>query len=99
MFKNVPEIKLYGAERCHKTKYYKLILDETRLPYQFLDVEQDKDGAEELRHLYENRKLNFPTITIGKKKLRNPHKEELIKWLCKLVPTMNKMSIKKMINS
>ena len=59
--KGIPTIKLYGAEGCHKTNYYKLLLNDTKLPYQFLDVEQNKDHAEELRGLYENRKLNFPT--------------------------------------
>ncbi len=83
----IPNIKLYGASGCHKTKYYQLILDEIGLPYEFLDVEQNDSHAEELRDLYENRKLNFPTITIGKKKLRNPYKEELIKWINKLIPS------------
>ena len=82
----IPIIKLYGAEGCHKTNYYKILLDRTDLPYQFLDVESNELYAEELRSLYENRKLNFPTITIGKKKLRNPYKEELEKWLDKLMP-------------
>lgn len=91
MFRNIPEIKLYGAEHCHKTNYYRLILDEIKVPYQFLDVEQHKDYAEELRNLYENRKLNFPTITIGDKKLRNPYKDELLKWLYKLIPSMAKI--------
>lgn len=84
--KGIPAIKLYGAAGCHKTNYYKLLLNDTQLPYQFLDVEQNIDHAEELRGLYENRKLNFPTITIGKKKLRNPYKEELHKWINKLIP-------------
>jgi len=83
---SIPTIKLYGADGCHKTNYYKILLDKTKLPYQFLDVELNKDHAEELRGLYENRKLNFPTITIGKKKLRNPYKEELHKWINKLIP-------------
>ena len=87
MLNKIPTIKLYGAEGCHKTNYYKLLLDNTKLPYQFLDVEKNEDHAEELRGLYENRKLNFPTITIGKKKLRNPYKEELEKWLNKLIPS------------
>lgn len=77
-------IKLYGAARCHKTQYYQWFLDDMGLPYEFLDVEQDKDHAEALRNLYENRKLNFPTVTIGSKKLRNPSKQELIKWLDRL---------------
>ncbi len=76
-------IKLYGTARCHKTYYYIELLNETKLPYRFLDIEKNKDYAEELRRLYENRKLNFPTITIGKKKLRNPTKKELDKWLHK----------------
>ena len=85
----MPTIKLYGAARCYNTQYYKLLLDDIGLTYKFLEVEQDKVHAEELRRLYENRRLNFPTITIGKKKLRNPYKEELIKWLDKLIPNRN----------
>ena len=83
----IPKIKLYGADGCHKTHYYQLVLDKTGLPWEFLDVEANKDHAEELRGLYENRKLNFPTITIGKKKLRNPYKEDIEKWLNKLIPS------------
>lgn len=80
----IPTIKLYGSEICHKTQYYKAELENAGLDYQFLDVVKNEDYAEELRGLYVNRKLNFPTITIGKKKLRNPRKEELDKWLNKL---------------
>lgn len=83
----IPNIKLYGTSSCHKTKYYKTLLDETKLPYQFLDVALNRKYAEELRDLYENRKLNFPTITIGKKKLRNPNDGDLEKWLNKLIPS------------
>ncbi|MGK0413001.1 MAG: arsenate reductase-like glutaredoxin family protein [Polaribacter sp.] len=72
-------IKLYGTERCHKTEYYKTFLERRTLEYTFLDVEQHKENAEELRNLYENRKLNFPTITINDKKLRNPSDKELQK--------------------
>ena len=78
---NSSTIKLYGADRCHKTQFYINVLNETGLQYEFLDVEINKDHAEELRGLYLNRKLNFPTITIGSKKLRNPGIEELKKWL------------------
>ena len=80
-----PEIKLYGAARCHKTNYYKSFLDKFKLLYQFLDVERNIDHANELRGLYENRRLNFPTITIGKKKLRNPSDKDLDKWIKKLI--------------
>lgn len=84
---NIPKIKLYGADGCHKTHYYQLVLDKTGLPYKFLDVEANHDHAEELRGLYVTGKLNFPTITIGKKKLRNPYKEDIEKWLNKLIPS------------
>ena len=88
---SIPEIKLYGDSNCHKTQYYQLLLDNSELAYQFLDVKQNEDHAEVLRGLYENRKLNFPTITIGKKKLRNPTKEDLDKWLNKLIPSRLKI--------
>ncbi|MCA0151662.1 glutaredoxin family protein [Winogradskyella vincentii] len=74
-------IKLYGTERCHKTQHYKTYLNQKGLDYSFLDVEQNELFAEELKSLYQNRKLNFPTITIGEKKLRNPTEKELEKWL------------------
>jgi predicted GNAT family acetyltransferase/glutaredoxin len=83
----IPKIELYGADGCHKTTYYKLVLDDIGLPYTFFDVEANEEYADALRGLYENRKLNFPTITIGKKKLRNPYKEEIIKWMNKLIPS------------
>lgn len=76
-------IKLYGAEKCHKTKYYKTFLETRNLNYVFLDVLQNKEFAEELRNLYENKKLNFPTITINSKKLRNPSDKDLQKWIDK----------------
>ena len=79
-----PNIKLFGAERCHKTRHYQSFLNNLNLEYLFLDVETNEDYAEELRDLYENRKLNFPTITIEEKKLRNPSDKELLKWLTKL---------------
>ncbi|OEK07809.1 NrdH-redoxin [Flavivirga aquatica] len=77
-------IKLYGAERCHKTQYYKTFLETRDLDYVFLDVEVNDDYAEKLRQLYDNGKLNFPTITIGGKRLRNPSDKDLGKWLSKL---------------
>lgn len=83
----IPNIKLYGTSGCHKTKYYQLVLDDIGLPYNFLDVERSNEHAKELRGLYETGRLNFPTITIGEKKLRNPYKEDLVKWINKLIPT------------
>lgn len=76
-------INLYGAERCHKTQYYKELLTEKGFQYNFYDVEENESYAEKLRSLYTNNKLNFPTITIGAKKLRNPNDHDLDKWLYK----------------
>jgi len=55
------------------------------LNYAFLDVENNKENEIELRNLYKNRKLNFPTITVHDKKLRNPTEEDLQKWIDKLL--------------
>lgn len=65
--------------------YYKKYLEGLNLEYKFLDVELNQANAEALRSLYENRKLNFPTLTIGEKKLRNPSDTELKKWIEKLI--------------
>jgi predicted GNAT family acetyltransferase/glutaredoxin len=86
--RNIPEIKLYGEKGCMKTHYYQLLLNKIGLPYKFLDVIENEDYAAELRSLYTTNKLNFPTITIGSKKLRNPYKDELLKWMHKLIPSM-----------
>lgn len=82
---SLQEIKLYGADRCHKTQYYKRFLEDLNLNYSFLDVELDEVSANALRSLYISRKLNFPTITIGTKKLRNPSDADLKKWIEKIL--------------
>lgn len=79
------KITLYGTERCHKTQYYKKYLEDLSLEYEFLDIELNEANAEALRSLFENRKLNFPTLTIGTKKLRNPSDIDLKKWIDKLI--------------
>tara|TARA_R110001632_G_scaffold3751_6_gene16518 strand:- start:9473 stop:9715 length:243 start_codon:yes stop_codon:yes gene_type:complete len=77
-------IKLYGADRCHKTQHYLRFLTKLNLEVVFLDVEKNEEYANELRSLYTNEKMNFPTITINSKKLRNPSDDELSKWIDKL---------------
>ena len=75
------DIQLYGAARCHKTQHYMNFLKERNIQFTFFDVEENEDHAEALSNLYENRKLNFPTIMIKGKRLRNPNDNELLKWL------------------
>lgn len=55
------------------------------LNYAFLDVENNEENEIELRNLYKNRKLNFPTITVHDKKLRNLSEKDLQKWIDKLL--------------
>jgi arsenate reductase-like glutaredoxin family protein len=77
------DLRLYGAARCHKTQFYLEFLKSKDLEFQFLDVEENQQAAEELRSLYNTGKLNFPTILLKGKKLRNPTIPELEKWLIK----------------
>ena len=79
------KIKLFGTEKCHKTQYYKTFLDFRNLNYSFLDVIENEGFAEELSNLYQNKKLNFPTITINNKKLRNPSDMDIQLWIDKLL--------------
>ncbi len=74
-------IKLFGHKDCHKTKMYQSYLKEKGIQFVFRDVHESDDAANELRSLYENGRLNFPTILIGTKKLRNPKFNDLDKWL------------------
>jgi hypothetical protein len=55
------------------------------LEYSYLDVELNTVSAEELRSLYETRKLNFPSTTIVEKIVRNPSDKDLNKWIEKLI--------------
>ncbi len=74
-------IRLYGAARCHKTQFYLDYFRQKGLEVIFLDVEQDAAAATELRSFYTTGKLNFPTILVKGKKLRNPRTAELENWL------------------
>ena len=71
------DITLYGADRCHKTQHYIRFFKGRNIDFVFLDVEKNETHANTLRSLYTNGKLNFPTITIDQKKLRNPSDSEL----------------------
>ncbi len=74
-------VKLFGHKECRKTKIYQSYLREKGIEFVFLDVHEDAAAADELRSLYLTGKLNFPTILVGSKKLRNPKFNELDKWL------------------
>ena len=77
------DIRVYGAARCHKTQYYLNFLKERNLAFTFLDVEKNEAFSNELSSLYQTGRLNFPTLMIKGKKLRNPRDKDLKKWLDK----------------
>lgn len=83
MESNREEVVLFGIEDCNKTKHYRDFLTEKGVKFTFLDVHEDEAAADELRSLYTTGKLNFPTLLIKDKKLRNPYDDELSKWLKK----------------
>lgn len=76
-------ITLYGSSNCHKTNYYKTFFESRNLQFTFRDVLKYENFALELRNLYPNNDLHFPTILIDDKRLRNPNDKELLKWLNK----------------
>ena len=76
-------ITLYGRWGCHKTQHYMRVLKSWGLGFTFKDVIENEEYATELRSLYQTGRLNFPTLMIKDKKLRNPSDEELKKWLIK----------------
>ena len=79
------DIRVYGAARCHKTQYYMNYLKARNLAFRFLDFEKNSEHANELRNYYIPRKLNFPTLLINGKKLRNPSDRDLEKCLNKQI--------------
>jgi arsenate reductase-like glutaredoxin family protein len=81
---NKDNIILYGSEKCHKTKYYKSYLKEKGFSFLFKDVIVNTDFGLELKGMYETGKLNFPTLIVCSKKLRNPSNNVLDTWLNKI---------------
>ena len=78
------KVILYGSAKCHKTMAYQDYLSSREVNFTFLDVVANMNYASELRGLYKSGKLNFPTLMVGHKKLRNPEWSVLNKWLNKL---------------
>ena len=70
-------VKLYGAKRCEKSRLYEDALMARCVPYIFFDVETNEEAANELRQLYTDRELKYPTLLIDGKRVRNPSMPEL----------------------
>ena len=75
-------ITLYGALRCHKTRYYQAALEERGLAYDMAEVDKDPVAAKRLSALTGSAD-KFPTFEICGRKLRNPTLPELDKTLAR----------------
>ena len=74
---SVQPVRVYGTKRCHKSRFYEDALAEREVDYCLRDVEADPDAAEELKLLFPNGALNFPTLLIQGKRVRNPSERDL----------------------
>ncbi len=70
-------VRVYGAKRCHKSRLYENALTERGVPHILRDVEEDDEAARELRLLYPDGALKFPTLLIKGKRVRNPSLRDL----------------------
>lgn len=70
-------VKLFGSAHCGKSRYYENALKEREVDYNFLDVEAKADAASELRQLYTDGDLKYPSLLIGTTLLRNPSLRDL----------------------
>lgn len=54
-------IKIYGADWCPDCRRSKSFLQEHRVPYQWIDVDQDTDAQDYVRQVNNGRRI-IPTI-------------------------------------
>lgn len=76
-----PPVEFYGSDDCYKTRAYRQRLETLGVPYRFLDVKHDPDAADRLRALYADKRLKYPTVVVGGRRLRNPTQTDLDKEL------------------
>lgn len=57
-------IKLYGANWCPDCRRSKAFLGQHRIPYEYLDIEQDTDAQEYVKQLNDNKQI-IPTIVFA----------------------------------
>lgn len=65
-------VRLYGSAECFKTRVYADFLAKRDVSFTLRDVEHDECAADELRSLYSDGDLKFPTLLVQDKRLRNP---------------------------
>lgn len=74
-------VKLYGSGDCHKTLVYKRHLESLGVTFEFLDVHLDAQAAEDLSNSNADRRLSYPMMVVGGRRLRNPPLAKLDKEL------------------
>lgn len=79
---DAPEVTLFGAVRCHKTRFYQAALAARGVAYEMAEVDRDAEAARRLEALTGSAD-KFPTFEIAGRKLRNPRLAELDKGLAR----------------
>ena len=72
------KVKVYGADWCGDTKRSLKLLDRLGVAYDYVDIDDDAQGAEWVRN-QNNGKERKPTIVVGDRILSVPSDEELEK--------------------
>ena len=80
-----PDIVIYGAYWCKDTVNTVTFLNGHGIPYDFVDVDSDPQGADKLRG-WTGGKLSTPTLDVEGRIVRVPSNEELAE-LLGLAPT------------
>jgi glutaredoxin len=70
------EVKVYGADWCEDTKATRNHLDSFGVPYQYVDVEQDRRAQDWVKQ-QNGGKQKTPTLDIGGQVLVEPNEQEL----------------------
>lgn len=70
------EVKVYGADWCSMTKRTLSHLDEVGVPYQYIDIDRDRNAAEWVKE-QNGGKEKKPTLDIAGQVLSEPSNGEL----------------------
>ena len=74
------EVKVYGADWCSMTKRTLAHLDQQGIPYQYVDIDRDRQAASWVAD-QNGGKEKKPTVDIGGIVLSEPNNQELDKVL------------------
>lgn len=69
-------VKVYGADWCQHTKRTRAHLDERGIPYQYINIDRDREAAKWVAQ-HNNGKERKPTVEIDGQVLSAPSNEAL----------------------